>query len=70
MKLFTISQFKAAVLTQTVYQDGPGDISGHERDKTWRQAVRKAKTWGALTDAVYCVGGRWTEIAANDGCRP
>ena len=70
MKLFTIRGFKQEVLMQTVYQRGPGDTSGHERDVEWRKAVRKAKTWDALTDAVYCVGGRWTEIAANDGCRP
>ena len=70
MKLFTIRTFKKEVLMQTVYQRGPGDTSGHERDVEWRKEVRKAKTWDDLTSAVYCVGGRWTGIAANDGRLP
>lgn len=70
MKLFTIRTFKREVLMQTVYQRSPGDTSGYERDVEWRKAVRKAKTWDDLTGAVYCVGGRWAGIAANDGCLP
>lgn len=70
MKLFTIRTFKREVLMQTVYQRSPADIYGHKRDVEWRKAVRKAKSWDALTCAVYCLGGRWTEIAANDGCLP
>ena len=70
MKLYTVRSYKAAILAQNVYQRGPGDTSGHERDVAWRREVRKAKTWADLTSAVYCVGGDWTAIASNDGRRP
>ena len=70
MKLYTIRTFKSAILLLNVYQQGPGDTSGHARDAIWKTQARKAKTWSDMLDAIYCVGGRWTEIAANDGCQP
>lgn len=70
MKLFTIRTFKTAILTQNVHQQGPGDTSGHARDAKWKDQVRKARTWNAIVEAIYCVGGDWTAIAANDGRRP
>jgi len=70
MKLYTIRTFKTAILAQPVYQHGPGDTSGHARDAAWKAQVRKAKTWGAIVEAICCVNGNWAAIADNDGRRP
>ena len=43
---------KAEVLQYAVYQRGPSDTSGYERDREWRREARSARGWEALADAL------------------
>lgn len=65
----TIREFKEAARTRLVYQRGPNDTGGWERDSDWRGVLCKARSWAQVTEALPSLHPM-IAIAANDGERP
>lgn len=51
-----------------VHQRGDDDTVGRERDEAWRDAVRRARTWDEMHDALPPTHPL-APLAANDGRR-
>lgn len=43
---------KSLCWTAALYQRGPNDTSGHQRDQEWRADVRRARGWAQLSEAL------------------
>ncbi len=43
---------KALCWSAAIYQRGPNDTSGHQRDQEWRADVRRARGWAQLSEAL------------------
>ena len=61
----TKSQFRAAFLAAHSWrqQRGPNDVHGHQRDADRADAVRRARTWDDICEAMPY--GLWLDRALN-----
>jgi len=48
----TLKEWKEYFFSTYSTQRGPYDAAGWERDRDRRQAIRRARTWAALVEAV------------------